>query len=118
MDRIFIENLSFFGKHGVSEKERSLEQEFLIDITVETDASSAAASDDLTDTVDYSALAAIAKEVVEANSFFLIEKLAERIVSRILEDARILKVEVTVRKPAVLANGVPGVKIARTNTSR
>ena len=116
MDRIFIENLSFLGKHGVSEKERSIEQEFIVDVTVETDASSAAASDDLTDTVNYSALAAIAKEAVEANSFFLIEKLAERIAGRVLQDVRISNVEVTVRKPAVLPNGVPGVKIIRARS--
>lgn len=113
MDRIFIENLSFFGKHGVSEKERSVEQEFLIDVAAEFGTAAAAASDALTDTVNYSDFAAIAREAVEENSFFLIERLGERIARRILEDARIVKVEVTVRKPAVLANGVPGVTIIR-----
>lgn len=114
MDRVFIRDISLFGKHGVEPAERLSEQEFRIDISVEFDSRKAAASDDLADTVDYMPFADMIKDVVERNSFYLIERLAEAIAARILEDSRIQHVEVTVIKPAALTNGTPGVTIVRS----
>lgn len=114
MDRVFIRDISLFGKHGVHESERLNEQEFIIDIVAEFDAALAAETDDLKDTVDYVDFLAIAKEAVEQNSFYLIERLGERIAQKILSDARIVRVEVTVRKPTALQNGKPGITIARS----
>lgn len=114
MDKIFVENLQVNGKHGVMDHERELEQAFLIDIVAEFDASIGAATDQLFDTIDYSKMRAIAIEVVENNSVYLIEKLAVMIAERILEeDGRIESVSVTVKKPAVFPSGVPGVTIIR-----
>ncbi len=113
MDRVFIRDISLFGKHGVHDEERLSEQEFLIDILAEFDAGVAAMSDDLADTVNYVNFLAIAKEVVEQNSFYLIERLGSRIAERILADTRIASVEITVHKPAALTNGHPGVTIVR-----
>jgi dihydroneopterin aldolase len=115
MDRIFIEKLSLRGKHGVHEQERKSEQEFLIDISAEFDTRKAALSEDLADTLNYVRFCDIARETVENNSFFLIEKLAETIAQEILMDMRIQKVEVTVRKPEVLESGIPGITIFRTS---
>lgn len=114
MDTVFIEGLRLSGKHGVHEHERQNEQEFIIDIHGTLDIRTAALSDNLTDTVDYSHFAVIAREVVEKNSFDLIERLADTICSRILEDKRLTGVSVTIRKPAALGNGLPGVTIVRT----
>lgn len=114
MDRVFIRDISLFGKHGVHESERLNEQEFIIDIVAEFDAAQAAETDELADTVNYVDFLAIAKEAVEQNSFYLIERLGERIAQKILTDARISTVEVTVRKPAALTNGKPGITIVRT----
>ena len=113
MDRIFIENLRLLGKHGVHADERRVEQEFLVDIQVEFDTRPGATSDDLSETLDYTRFAGIAEEAVAKNSFSLIERLAETIASNILEDPRIKVVEITIRKPAALANGVPGIAISR-----
>ncbi len=114
MDTIFIKGLSLQGKHGVGEHERNTEQEFLLDIEAVFDTRAAAASDNLEDTVDYVRFADVARAIVEKNSFYLIEKLAEIIAQRILEDARIESVSVTVRKPSVLASGVPGITLTRS----
>lgn len=63
------------------------------------DLSVAAGSDRLADTVDYGALAVTATEVVAGERFHLLERLAERIASRVAAtDARIEQVTVTVRK--------------------
>src|SRR3989344_978326 len=113
MDRVFIHDLHLRGKHGVGEAERSTEQEFLIDIEAEFDATNAATSDKIEDTIDYARFREIAREAVEKNSFYLIEKLADRIASGILEDARVRKVSVSVRKPAVYKDCTPGVTIVR-----
>src|SRR3989344_4119218 len=114
MDSIFVEDVRLLGKHGVHEHERKSEQEFVISIHASFDTHKAGQSDELVDTLDYTHLAAIAKVVVENNSFQLIERLAETICSEILQDKRIHKLATTVRKPAALQNGLPGVTIVRT----
>ena len=114
MDKVFVEGLVLRGKHGVHDRERVEEQEFRIDISVEFDSRKAAKSDDLADAADYTEFVEVAREAVERNSFYLIEKLAERIADDILFDARIKQVEVTIRKPQALATGVPGITMVRT----
>lgn len=116
MDRVFINGISVYGKHGVHESERQNEQEFIVDIAAQFDTRKAAASDDLNDTVDYMPFAQMITQVVQQHSFYLIERLAERIAERVLEDTRIQEVNVTVKKPAALTNGLPGVTIVRTRS--
>lgn len=113
LDAIFIEGLKLSGKHGVHERERQESQEFLVDIRAEFDVRHASESDDLKDTLDYTQFATIAEDVVKKNSFYLIERLAATIANRILEDGRITRVSVTIRKPAALSNGVPGITVVR-----
>lgn len=114
MDTVFVENLEVIGTHGVLEHERKFEQKFLLDIRATFDASTAAASDKLGDTLDYVNFCRVARETIESAPVYLIEKLALTIINRILEDTRINSVSVTIRKPSVLASGVPGVTITRT----
>ena len=114
MDKVFVEQLKLQGKHGIHAHERASEQEFLIDIEVEFDTRVAAKSDDIADTVDYRKFCEIARDAVEGNSFYLIEKLGDTIALKILEDTRIARVDVVIRKPAALESGVAGVKIIRT----
>lgn len=114
MDTVYIRNLSIHGKHGVGAEERSIEQEFLLDIEVEMDLRAAAQSDDLKDTANYVDFADTAREVIQSNSFYLIEKLAQTIADKILLDTRIAKIRISIRKPAVLPSGVPGITIERS----
>lgn len=113
MDTVFVENLEVIGTHGVLDHERKFEQKFLIDIKAEFDASIAAASDNLADTLDYVSFCRITRETIDSAPVYLIEKLALTIANRILKDARIGSVSVTIRKPSVLASGVPGITITR-----
>lgn len=114
MDRVFIEGLSLAGKHGVQEHERKLEQEFVLDISATFDARVSAASDKIEDTVDYVRFRNIARDVIENSTHYLIEKIATLIADAILEDARISEVTISIRKPAVLPSGVPGISITRS----
>ncbi len=115
MDSVFLHGLSLSGKHGVMPRERKVEQEFILDITAKMDTRAAAASDNLTDTADYVRFRDIAENVIQNESHYLIERVADRIAARILEDTRIREVTVSIRKPAVLPCGVPGITVVRTS---
>jgi dihydroneopterin aldolase len=116
MDRVFIEGLNLKGMHGVSERERSSEQEFVVDIAVTLDTDRAVISDSIGDTIDYRCINEITRTVLSGASVCLIETLGSAIADRVLNDARVTEVSVTVRKPMVFANGVPGVTIVRSRT--
>ena len=90
--------MSFRGRHGVRPAEREQTQEFKVDLEVESDLAAAGRSDRLVDTVDYTQLRAIAKEVVEGPSAKLLETLAGRIADRVLELTGVMTVSVRVAK--------------------
>jgi dihydroneopterin aldolase len=98
MDRIELRGMAFQGRHGVRPGERAEPQEFRVDIEVEADLGQAGASDRLEDTVDYSRLRAIAREVVEGPSHQLLEALASAIAQRALQVERVESVAVRVAK--------------------
>ncbi len=114
MDYIHIEKLIFRGKHGHFEKERRVEQEFAVSVKLGVDTLIAAKSDTLADTIDYGEVKNKIQTILEGNSKYLLEKLAEEIAQKILEDVRIKTVELTIQKPEVWDNGLPGVTISRT----
>lgn len=98
-DRITLRGMRFLGRHGVELEERLEPQPFEVDVILRGDLGAPAASDDLADTVDYSAVFRIVQGIVEGQSFRLIEALAGTIADTLLADARIGDVEVRVRKP-------------------
>ncbi len=115
MDKVFIQDLSLRGKHGVFEWEWEKEQEFIFDITAEVDIRKAAQTDKLEDTVCWTYLHDIAKSVIASPTIYLIEKIATTVAERILEgEPRIRAVRIKLRKNEILENGVPGVSIVRT----
>ena len=98
-DQIRLLGISARGHHGVLAQERRDGQVFRVDITLEVDTRAAARSDDLGDTVDYSAVAGAVVALIEGPPFNLIETLADRIASACLEHAGVLRVVVSVHKP-------------------
>lgn len=100
MDRIRLTGLTATGRHGVFDHERRDGQTFRVDVELSLDLRPAGASDDLTDTVDYGAVAELVHEAVVGDPYDLIEALAERIAHDVLRlDRRIAAAEVTVHKP-------------------
>ena len=63
-DRIELRGLRVLGVHGALPEEQDRAQPFEVDLDVEADLSVAGASDDLPDTVDYGAVAAVVAAVV------------------------------------------------------
>lgn len=98
-DRITINGIEAFGRHGVLPHERAIGQTFVIDATLELDLAAAGASDALTDTIDYGTLSADLAAIVAGVPVDLIEALAHRLVERCLTDGRVRAAEVTVHKP-------------------
>jgi 7,8-dihydroneopterin aldolase/epimerase/oxygenase len=98
-DRIELRGLTVRGHHGVFEHERRDGQEFVVDIIVWIDLDRAAASDDLTDTLDYGALAARVADIVGGPARNLIETVAAEIADDVMGDERVHAVEVVVHKP-------------------
>jgi 7,8-dihydroneopterin aldolase/epimerase/oxygenase len=98
-DELAITGIECFGHHGVFEHERRDGQRFVIDLTLGLDTRTAAASDDLRDTVDYGSLVGRVKTAVESDPVDLIEVLARRISDVALSDHRVEWVRVTVHKP-------------------
>ena len=79
--------------------ERRDGQTFLIDLLIDLDTGPAAATDDLSRTVDYGALVDEVVAAVEKDPVDLIETLAQRIADVCLGHALVETVEVTVHKP-------------------
>ena len=98
-DRIELRGLTVRGRHGVFEHERAAGQDFVIDITLWIDLAAAAASDDLSDTYDYGALAQRAAGIVAGPPRNLIETVAGEIAEDVMNDERVHAVEVVVHKP-------------------
>ena len=99
-ERVELRGMRFTGRHGVHLEERMEPQPFEVDVVLEADLAAAMASDDLDDTVDYSAVFELARARVETDSFRLIEALASAIADDVLAaHARVSATTVRVRKP-------------------
>jgi dihydroneopterin aldolase len=99
-DRIALTGLRVRGFHGVFDHERRDGQDFVIDVTLWLDLSTAVATDDLTTTVHYGELAQLAAGIVAGPPRDLIEAVAGEIADRIMETYSPHAVEVTVHKPS------------------
>lgn len=99
LDRVALTGLRVRGRHGVFDEERRAGQEFVVDAVLELSTESAAASDELADTIDYGSLAQRLAEVVAGEPVNLLETLAARLVGACLADARVDAATVTVHKP-------------------
>jgi dihydroneopterin aldolase len=95
---IELRGLRLLGRHGVGELERQSEQPFEVDLDVFVDTSRSALSDDVSDTVDYQTLVEAASRVVTGTSFRLLEALASAVADAVLDDERVERVDVSVRK--------------------
>lgn len=117
LDRIQVRGLRVLGTHGVLPEEQRRRQPFEVDLDLALDLRRAGRSDDLTDTVDYGALACLVAGVVSEGHFALLEALAEAIANVALSDARVVEATVCVRKlrpPLPLAVASVGVALTRS----
>lgn len=100
MDKIMMNQLEFYGYHGVYPEETKLGQRFYVDLIMEMDLSKSAKSDNLNDTIDYGAVHDLVKSIMEGEPRNLVETLAEEISSSLLNEFSLIEnVTVKVIKP-------------------
>ena len=116
-DRILLKGMVFYGYHGATPQEKELGQRFVVDLELEVDLKAPGASDDLRDTVDYSRVYRVVKEMVEGPSRNLLESLAEVVAQELLRTFPLDGVRIRVTKPHVPIKGAAlegaGVEIYR-----
>jgi len=100
-----LQGLHIFGYHGVEEDEQRLGQPFLFDIRLEV-ADERATSDRIGDVIDYTEVAAAAREVSSSHRYNLLEALATATAEALYERFSPDRVSVRVRKPNVKPAGM------------
>ncbi len=102
LDQIHIRDLTVRCIVGIYPEERREKQDVTINITLFADLRRAGESDNIEDTVDYKSIKKNVLAMTEQSSFFLVERLAERIAEICLENERVLAARVLVEKPGAL----------------
>ncbi len=113
-DVVFIKGLKVEAVIGVFEWERAITQPILIDITLETDISKAAVSDDVADALSYKEVCDDVDEWCKDIKAKLLEHLAEELSKNILAKYNCQKVTLSVAKPTAIQDAdAVGVQITR-----
>ncbi|WP_232699100.1 dihydroneopterin aldolase [Brevibacillus daliensis] len=99
MDKIYFNQMAFYGYHGVFKEEAKLGQRFYVDLELSLDLSKAAETDNLEHTVNYADIYETVKGIVEGERHQLVEKLTVRICEQLLADFPLEEVKAKVIKP-------------------
>jgi len=116
MDKIVLKGIRFHGYHGLTRMEREVGGRYSIDLELSFDTSRAATSDRIADTLDYRKVHHLVQEIGRGKSYRLIEALAGRIVTSILQEFPVEEVHVRIHKETPVLDGIVdavGVEIRR-----
>jgi dihydroneopterin aldolase len=116
-DKLLLEDVRFYGHHGVSKAEQTVGVWFSVDAELAVDLAPAAVSDDLAAAVDYGVVARRIVEVGTQGRVNLIERLAGLIAQTLLREFPAREVRVRVRKltpPLQGLVGTPSVELVRS----
>lgn len=97
-DAIHVEQLEIFAHVGVPDHERHAPQRIAVTATAWPIAGLRELGDDISRTINYSAIARTVREVVEERRDKLIETLAEKIAEHLLASFPIRRIRVELRK--------------------
>lgn len=114
MDTLKINGIEVECVLGDLPEERTREQKILVDVSLELDLETAADSDSIDDTVDYALLVGNIREALEDAKCRLLERAAGLVADVCLEEPRVERAAVTVRK----FGSVPGVASAAVTLVR
>jgi len=98
-DFVSVKDLIVRAVIGVHPWERKIEQTLVVNVDMAADVRKAAASDDLADALDYSAVAETIAAVLRDGRFRLIETAADRVADRLLADFPLSWLRLELRKP-------------------
>ncbi|MGJ9460204.1 dihydroneopterin aldolase [Oceanobacillus sp. CF4.6] len=91
MDKILLNNMQFYGFHGLFPEENKLGQRFNVDLELYLDLSNAGQTDNMYDSVHYGHVYNLVKEIVEGEAKNLIEAVAEEIAEKLLSSFELLE---------------------------
>jgi len=97
--RVELRGLSAYGAHGVSDAEREVGRRIVLDISFTVVDTPAVADDELSGTVDYAAVAALAAGIVRERSCRTLERLCALIADGIEARFEVAELEVRAAKP-------------------
>jgi dihydroneopterin aldolase len=99
-DCIILNDLAFYGYHGVFAEESKLGQRFRIDITCGVDLAEAGNTDKFSTAVSYADIYETVRKAFEEKRFHLIEAVGQNIVNRLFENYSTIEwIRIRVRKP-------------------
>ena len=99
-DRIILNDLGFYGYHGLFDEESRLGQRFVIDLQCGVDLSAPGDTDEIGHTVSYADIYDVVKTTFEGRRAKLIEALAQNIVTALFDAFSDLDwVIIRIRKP-------------------
>ena len=109
--KVFVRGLHLDAEVGVYPHERGRLQPLVVDIELDI---AAAGFECLADTIDYSTVAAAARELAASGHIELVEVFAERLAERCFDDPRVTRARVRVEKPQALAPEAAGAGVEIT----
>jgi dihydroneopterin aldolase len=116
-DILLVEDIRFYGHHGVTPAQQEVGAWFSVDVELALDLTPAALSDDLEAGVDYGQVVQRVVAVGTGGRVHLIERLAGLLCEALLREYPARDVTVTVRKVTAPLDGiaaVPGVRMTRS----
>lgn len=102
MDIVYIRELEIDTVIGIYDWERQIRQTVSLDLDLATDIRPAAASEDIERALDYKAVSKRLIAYVEESEFLLIETLAERIATIVLDEFDVPWLRLRVGKPGAV----------------
>jgi dihydroneopterin aldolase len=102
MDRVFIRELRIETVIGIYDWERKIRQPVIFDLEMATDVRRAAETDHIDQALNYKAVAKRLIAFVEGSEFQLVETLAERCATIVLDEFRVPWVRLSVNKIGAL----------------
>lgn len=104
--KIYLNDMVFYGYHGVKPEERSLGQRFIVNVVIETAQERDSLIKNLEDTVDYTQVYEEIKTTMEKKQFQLLENCCNEIIATLLMMHKDIKtITVKIKKPSVPING-------------
>ena len=111
--RLFLSGIRAEGRHGARTGEKDEPQPFVVDLDLEVEVH----DDSIEATADYRKITDAVREVIERESFDLIESIADAIARRIASISQVAMVTAVVHKPNAAGRlGIDGVAAAATAT--
>ncbi|MHB1483613.1 MAG: dihydroneopterin aldolase [Saccharofermentanales bacterium] len=100
MDKVIVKDLEVYAFHGVHAEEKKMGQMFIISAEITTSFAKAVRTDDVNDTISYSAVCKEIKNIMNDAKHNLVETVAYNIIKNLMSIyPTIISVKILIKKP-------------------